>query len=844
MIALIVTLLVSSFPQHPIFTHIRAENGLSQNTVFSIAQDAEHNMWFATMDAIDRYDGYHIKSYSFENQKGEKRGKLASKKLYSDEDGNIYYSSSSLCRYDRTTDKFVLASEEESKRLEDGVCRVMNYCDSLLSSRGLEEIGKINDVDFSENMVWFATESRGLIGIEDNGQGDIVFWTMNSGDRSIYSNQIRSICYDGKGHLWAGTGNGLSVIDVNDYSVVNVRQSKEHPEGIGNNMIKDIFLDDAGGVWVGSFYGGVDYYCAGSPSFSSAHTGLDEEVLGDIAQAEDGSLWIGTSRHGICRYDMFSGDVSWIRLFENNPESDDVKSIVFSRDGKRVYIGTGLGGLSIMDYHTREIIFRSDSRFPKAIYSILEEDDRFLWLGTLGGLYLFDMESGHASLVHVLPEAILCIFTLTLNQKTGEVWIGSTSSLISCRLSVNGSQACVSDVKKYPDISLVQDILSKGDDTWVATRKGLYYLSGNAISKVERLSSNIVSGLEMDASGNIWVGTDNGLCSISSENMHVSRYLKSDGLTVDSFSLYAHTQTSDGLMYFGGIGGMIYFRPSDVEVDHISRRPSLSSVIIDGKHVDNWRDGIELYPDQKVLDLYFSVPNYSSGKANIFYYRMKGASDVWNIAGPSSQVSFSSVKPGRYTFELKSENSYGIPSEGSLSIPIRVRPPWYLSVFAMILYLILFISGIAGLIIHKVKKVTKAKNEEIAELKAKSQEEINRFRIKQYSNFLLSAEEESFLLKVLYIVEENISDESFTVNRLASDLCMTRGNLHIKMKKLTGSSAIKFIQKVKFEKACILLKETDLSIAEIGTRVGFNSPAYFTSSFKRYVGMLPGKYRE
>ena len=71
---------------------------------------------------------------------------------------------------------------------------------------------------------------------------------------------------------------------------------------------------------------------------------------------------------------------------------------------------------------------------------------------------------------------------------------------------------------------------------------------------------------------------------------------------------------------------------------------------------------------------------------------------------------------------------------------------------------------------------------------------------------------------------------------------MSRSNLHLKMKSITGESATKFIRKIRFNHACKLLLDRKYSISEISSMVGFNSPSYFATSFKKHVGGLPTEY--
>mgnify|MGYP000099108492 CR=1 FL=1 len=71
---------------------------------------------------------------------------------------------------------------------------------------------------------------------------------------------------------------------------------------------------------------------------------------------------------------------------------------------------------------------------------------------------------------------------------------------------------------------------------------------------------------------------------------------------------------------------------------------------------------------------------------------------------------------------------------------------------------------------------------------------------------------------------------------------MSRSNLHLKLKAITGKSAIDFIHKIRFNRACQLLKEGKYTVSEISFMVGYNTPSYFSARFKKYIGCLPTEY--
>ena len=102
--------------------------------------------------------------------------------------------------------------------------------------------------------------------------------------------------------------------------------------------------------------------------------------------------------------------------------------------------------------------------------------------------------------------------------------------------------------------------------------------------------------------------------------------------------------------------------------------------------------------------------------------------------------------------------------------------------------------------------------------------------------------DEELLKKAVEIVKKNLDNTDFSTEDFASQMNMSRSNLHLKLKAITGESAIEFIKKIRFSEACCLLKEGRYNIAEISSMVGFSTPSYFATSFKKYIGCLPTEY--
>ena len=106
-----------------------------------------------------------------------------------------------------------------------------------------------------------------------------------------------------------------------------------------------------------------------------------------------------------------------------------------------------------------------------------------------------------------------------------------------------------------------------------------------------------------------------------------------------------------------------------------------------------------------------------------------------------------------------------------------------------------------------------------------------------------SSLDKEFITTILDYVHNNISNSSLGVEHLADELFLSRSKLYRKIKALTGDTATEFIRKIRLEKAKELLEKTDLTVSEIGYKVGFSSPSYFTKCFKNHFGKIPKEIR-
>ncbi|WP_185154076.1 two-component regulator propeller domain-containing protein [Fulvivirga sp. M361] len=106
----------------------------------------------------------------------------------------------------------------------------------------------------------------------------------------------------------------------------------------------------------------------------------------------------------------------------------------------------------------------------------------------------------------------------------------------------------------------------------------------------------------------------------------------------------------------------------------------------------------------------------------------------------------------------------------------------------------------------------------------------------------ISSADENFLKKVVACVEENMSDSNFQIDDLCKHLGLSRIQLYRKLKGLIGQSGNEFIRSVRLKRAAQLIRQDQLTIAEITYLVGFNDLQYFRDCFKKQFGVKPSEY--
>ncbi|RZK67934.1 MAG: response regulator, partial [Pedobacter sp.] len=109
-------------------------------------------------------------------------------------------------------------------------------------------------------------------------------------------------------------------------------------------------------------------------------------------------------------------------------------------------------------------------------------------------------------------------------------------------------------------------------------------------------------------------------------------------------------------------------------------------------------------------------------------------------------------------------------------------------------------------------------------------------------NLAFNTLDEEFLKKAIDVVEKHLSNSDFSVEKFSQEIGMSRSNLYLKFKAITGESATDFVKTIRFKKAVELMQSKRYTMAQVTYMCGFNSPSYFSTAFKQYYGCMPTEY--
>jgi signal transduction histidine kinase/ligand-binding sensor domain-containing protein len=764
------------------FKHYQADDGLTHNSVTSIIQDSKGLMWIGTRGGLNRFDGYTFKILKNKANKfgnignniitaiaEDKKGMLwigtgkgvfmydpykevftaleiapqvYTNRLLVDSENDVWFlSNSSLHKYDQGTRKLeklkIQAScmaFDKSGNLwtgsEDGVISIYNPRNrSITKTRIIDQ--SVPPYLRSITKILPINQDEVLIGCFKQGlkkynakTGEIKTLPLHTdGNTDVY---VRDITAGGNQDYWVATESGIYIYNLDNNTSLHLKKRGGDPYSIADNAVYTVCKDNQGSMWVGTFFGGLNYYSKENARFEKYYplqgtNSISGDAVREISSDNKGNLWIGTEDAGINKLDLKTGKFTTYTATGKKGDVSYPNIHGLLPVGNQLFIGPFFHGLEIMDMRTGLVTDRfsligdKNEKISDFVHSVYLTKDSTLLIGTAyrgSGLFIYDRKHKTFSRIKEIPYDSF-VFDIHEDDE-GNIWTGSVSRgafYYNPKTGKHGNVRFGDTVKnKIINEFAVHDILEDSNHVmWFATDGGglvKLYPDRKTIKKFTTgngLPSNVVFGILEDNSKHLWVSSLKGLICFDLRTEKCKTFTQSNGLITDQFNYNSAYKQANGKMYFGSVKGMVAFNPAEFDEKDASPPIYITGFQVNNKEIVPNDDGsplaksilftdtIVLTHDQSNFSIEFAALNFSSPKVIRYKYLMKGLDKDWTYLNSNRNAYFTDLAAGNYTFIVRAESNVGSWAGKERRLFIKILPPFWESYPAYFFYLLILV---------------------------------------------------------------------------------------------------------------------------------------------------------
>ncbi|MBT8266371.1 MAG: response regulator [Bacteroidia bacterium] len=737
------------------FRDLTVEQGLSQNSVVSIAQDSTGYLWFATQDGLNKYDGREFEYFNLQFVDITRPDFSRLGKVYVDTKGEIYCIDldGKLLKYNKDQNLFKTASELENistvLRDSNGDFFIGTYGDGLFkiqektgdtlqlfsTKKPLPDIYALNEFNdelfiaahgglykFNNSDIYQIpsaldkpinyssysfTRGKGLfIGSFGNGlflydenTEKLIPFKGFSEDKDLPQNlKVQDLLTDHHNRLWVATyGQGVFLLDFKKEMIQHFLADVTDPFALHYNDVLCLFQDQTNTIWLGTDGAGLSYFDEHLIKFRMlTNDHLPDEVNVDVIRSittdNNGNIWIGTSGKGLTLINPETKDFKTLTASNSALRTNRIMSLYNDKD--ELWIGHQAGGLQLMNEKGNM------SSFPElktqTIWKIYPASEEELWLCTRDeGLIRFNKREGIKQTYNSKNSKLK-----TSNIRTIEKGPGSTFFLGTEDEGLYVLDVVANSIQSIEDIpKKIKSLNFHRFDLWIGTNgNGLYKyeIESKKIDSFtvdEGLSNNVIYGILIDENNHKWLSTNKGIVRINiADNKEINVVNFSPLNGLQAFEFNTGAYYQDGK-------GMMYFGGLNginwFQPNHMSFNEMKPKTVISKFEIFNEKrsliPNLELAHNENTVTFTFAGLHFSQPQENLYKYKLENHDSGWSPPSTINTAHYTNLPPDDYTFKVVSSNYEGVWNQDAAEYKFTILQPWYATLTAKIIYGLLFI---------------------------------------------------------------------------------------------------------------------------------------------------------
>lgn len=559
--------------------------------------------------------------------------------------------------------------------------------------------------------------------------------------------------------LWIGTESGIYIYNLRTAQFIHLRASLYDSYSLSDNAIYALYKDREEGLWIGSYFGGVDYYPRQYTYFAKYYpkniaNSLHGKRVREFCRADDGTLWIGTEDGGL---NHFNPKTKEFHFFEPSAGFTNIHGLCM--DGSHLWVGTFSKGLRVIDTRTGVVLrtytegHTPHSLNDNSIFSICRTSAGEIYLGTLFGLLRYNRTQDSFDCIPELNGK----FVYDIKEDSyGNLWLATYANGAYCYdVSARRWKNYVFDAED--ERSLPYDkVLSVFEDSyrqiWLTTQGGgfcLFHPDTETFTRYglkDGLPNDVVYQIVEDDDRFLWLTTNNGLVRFDPKTMEMKVFSTANGLPTNQFNYRSGFKDEAGNIYLGSINGFVAFDPRTFAENRQVPAVAITDFLLFNKEVSvgetdsplkssiTFSDKVVLTADQNSFSFRIAALSYQAPRMNKLMYKLEGFDEGWLTIGESPLVTYSNLGYGDYVFKVKASNSDGVWNEQETSLHLSILPPFYLSGWAYCFYVLFFMGCLVCVIFYFKRRNYRKQHRQMEMLEQEKEREVYHAKIDFFTN--------------------------------------------------------------------------------------------------------------